>query len=207
MATFMVTRRAARGEKPKQLRRRGVIPMVVIDRDHQGHLAQASSDDIKKAIRGADAHGMIDLGFEGETGTVKAMVKAIDNDPLSRQIISVTLQEVNDGDTVKTELPVVATGHSDVSDRSDVILTAVTTEVRVRAKVANLPEAIEVDVSKLAPGDHLRAGDVALPEGVELLSSPDAILFNVAQLGAAELEDADAPVAPVETEAAAEPEA
>lgn len=166
--------------------------MVVIDRDHKGHLAQAGSDAIKRAILGADAHGMIDLQFEGETETMKAMVKNIANDPLARQIISVTLQEVAGGDRVKADLPVVATGHSDVSDRPDVILTAVTTEVKVRGKVDDLPEAIEVDVSRLQPGDHLRAGDVKLPEGLELLSSPEAILFNVKQLGSAELEDPDA---------------
>lgn len=163
--------------------------MVVIDREHQAHKVQATSEEFRAALQGADSHGMLDLQIEGEGSARKAMVKHVDNDPLAKQILSVTLQEVAQDDMVKADLPVVATGHNDSADEADIVLTAVTTELKVKAKVADLPEAIEVDLSSLAVGDHLRAGDVKLPNGVELLSPPDAILFSVSQVRTASTDE------------------
>lgn len=199
MATFTVTRRAERGDKPKQLRKKGFIPMSIVDRTHTTHLIQASITDLKNAFGSTDSRGMMDVQIEGDSGVLKAMIKSVDSDPIAHQILSVTLQEVAADDTINATVPVVAVGHSDDADAEGVVLTAVTTELKVRAKVSNLPEAIEVDVSNLHPGEHISASDVTLPDGVELHQSGEAVLFTMATVAEPVLEPEEAPSAyPVE---------
>lgn len=195
MATFTVTRRAERGAKPKQLRKKGFIPMSIVDRAHTTHLIQASITDLKQAFGSTDSRGMMDVQIEGDSGVLKAIIKSVDSDPIAHQILSVTLQEVAADDTINATVPVIATGHSDDADGEGVVLTAVTTELKVRAKVSNLPEAIEVDVSKLHPGEHISASDVALPEGVELHQSGEAVLFTLSTIAEPDLEPETAPPA------------
>ncbi len=183
MATFTVTRRAERGEKPKHLRQKGFVPMVVIDRAHQPISVKAPLAALQAAVRGADSHGVIELQVEGEPGIRKAMLKSIDGDALARQVLCATFQEVNESDLVKTDLPIVSIGHpAEPEDGENAMLSAVTTSLHIRGKVSDLPDHIEVDVSKLALGEHISASDITLPTGIELLSSPDVVLFTMARV-------------------------
>lgn len=190
MSAFQVSPRAERGEKPKHLRQKGMIPMVVIDREHKPQNVKAPLAALQAAVRGADSHGVIELQMEGETAIRKVMLKSIDGDTLARQVLCATFQEVNESDLVKTDVPIVAIGHiPETQGDVNVMLNAVTTVLHIRAKVSDLPDHIEVDVSKLAIGEHISAGDVTLPPGVESLSSPDAILFTVARVPEPVLEE------------------
>lgn len=188
MATFTVSPRDEHGAKPKHLRRKGIVPMAIIDRGHHTQMVQASIGDLREAFGSTDSHGMIDVRIEGAKDGFKAIVKSVDSDPIAHQILSVTLQEVAEGDTINATLPVVAKGHNDEMDGAALVLTAVTTELKVRGEVANLPESIEVDVSHLGAGEHINAGDVKLPSGVDLVTSPDAVLFTVSFVAAPVLE-------------------
>ena len=162
---------------------------MVIDRAHQPHTVKAPLNALRAAIHGADSHGVIELQIEGEPDVRKAMLKAIDGDTLARQVLCATFQEVNSDDLVKVDVPVVAMGHiAEASGDENIMLTAVTSVLHIRGKVSDLPDHIEVDVSKIALGEHLSASDVALPSGIELLSSPDVVLFTVSRVAAPVLE-------------------
>ena len=192
MSTFTLSPRADRGEKPKHLRQKGQVPIAIIDREHKTRSVKASLAALQAAVRGADEHGVIEFQIEGESGVRKAMLKAIEGDALTRTVLCATFQEVNESDLVKADLPVVATGHADSADGGvNLMLTAVTDVLHIRAKVSDLPNHLDVDVSGLKLGEHISAGDVALPAGIELLSTPDTVLFTLSRVAEPVLEDAD----------------
>lgn len=183
MSTFTLSPRAERGEKPKHLRQKGLIPIAIIDREHKTHAVKAPLAALQAAVRGADEHGVIEFQIEGEPGVRKAMLRSIDGDAIARKVLCATFQEVGEGDRVKADLHVVATGHAATGEGDvNLMLTAVTAVLHVRAKVSDLPNHLDVDVSKLALGEHISAGDVTLPAGVELLSSPDTVLFTLSRI-------------------------
>lgn len=183
MSTFQVTRRDAQGEKPKHLRKKGLVPMAIVGRDHQTVAVKASVAALRAAVHSADSHGVIEFQIEGESGVRKAMLKSLDGDMIRRVVLSATFQEVSEDDKVKTDIPVVAIGTiPEAEGGENLMLNAVTDVLHIRAKVSDLPDHVEVDVSKLALGDHVSASDLTLPEGVELLSSPDVVLFTVARV-------------------------
>lgn len=205
MSTFQAQRRPEKALKPHQMRQQGIIPMSLITRDHGTSLLQASRVAVKEALRHLDGHGRIDLEIDDEKGKKKVIVKHVENNPLAGGILTVTLQEISDRDVMKLDVAVVPTHHG--ADEQGTVLTQPTTHIKIQGRMSDLPANIEVDVSKLEVGHHINAGDVELPEGVKLISSPDATLFSLQILKAVSLEP-EVAVEPVEgAEPSAEPEA
>ena len=52
-------------------------------------------------------------------------------------------------------------------------------EVEVRCTPAEIPEALELDVSEMDIGSTLSVADLAVPEGVEVMDDPAAALTSV----------------------------
>jgi large subunit ribosomal protein L25 len=186
--------------KPAQLRRRGLLPMALVERNHTTTLIQASEHDLRKAVQGADGLGRLDIEIAGETKARKVMVKHIEKDFIRQQILCVTLVEVSAEDVVKFDLPIIGVNIPEDFEGHGLSLMNPTDHIKVRGKMSALPERIEIDLSHLEVGHHVNAGDVQLPEGVELISSPDATLFSLQVLKAASLEPEGAAEAAVEEE-------
>jgi len=179
MSMFQVERRERSGGKPKQLRKSGLVPMALVERSHETMLIQAPIHELKEAMRHADGHGRLEVQVAGEQGSRKAIVKHVEQDVLKHELVHVTLQEVSDEDRVKLEVPIVAVGHSEEADATGVSLTQALDTLKVRGKLNDLPEKIEIDVSNLAVGEHIQVSQIPLAEGVELLSPADATVFTL----------------------------
>jgi len=203
MSSFQAQRRNGESGKPHQLRRRGLIPMALNSHGQGTILLQAERTEVQRALRHLDGHGRIDLVVDGEGKPKKVIVKQVDNDPLHGGILNVALQEVSDKDVVKLDVPVISVGHSADAEGLGAVLNQPTTHIKLQGRMADLPAHVEVDVSGLEVGHHINAGDIKLPDGVKLMSSPDATLFGVQVLRAVSLEP-ELPVEPIEGEAPVE---
>lgn len=164
--------------KPTALRRAGLIPLALTRRDHTTVALQAPVDALRQAIKGADGHGRFEVKLGGE-GTIKVVLKQQSFDWLHHKPLSATLQEVGEDDVLKLDVPVMAIGTPPSVGEGTGMLTQPTDHVKLRGKVADMPEQLEVDVSHLEIGQSVRAGEISLPPKVDLISSADATLFTV----------------------------
>jgi len=116
----------------------------------------------------------------------------------------VDLFALKSGEEVTVEIPLHTTGEAYAATKLGGTLLHTVDRVRVRALPEMLPEGLEVSVESLVDFDaaiHLR--DVALPEGVTLLSDPDEVVAKVIPQRAIEepVVVAEEPVAEAEAEA------
>lgn len=186
MSVLQVERREP--GKPAKLRRQGILPMALVERNNTTTLIQANEADLRKAMAGADGLGRLDLEIAGEKKPRKVMIKQVDKNFVHQQLLTVTLVEVSEDDQVRVDVAVVAINVPADFEGQGVSLTHPTDHVKVRGKVSAIPERIEVDLSQMEVGHHISAGDLVLPEGVELISSPDATVFSLQILKAVSLE-------------------
>lgn len=177
MSMFQVEQRPREGAKPKQLRKNGLLPMALVERSHETMLLQAPVDDLREAMRHLDGHGAMELQISGEKGPRKAIVKHIEQDALRRELVHVTLQEVSDEDRIKMDLPIILRGQ--IEDEQGITLTQVMDHLKVRGKLKDMPDHVEVNVSGMGVGSHIEVGQIELPEGIECLSSTDATVATV----------------------------
>jgi large subunit ribosomal protein L25 len=182
MSVLQVERRVAGATKPKHLRKQGLLPLAFVTKDNQTATMQVSAENLRKAMSHIDALGRLDIEIAGEKGKRKVMVKQVDKDYLKGQILHVVLQEVSDDDTVKIDIPVVPIGTPQPVEDGIGVLVHPTDHIKIRGRMGDLPNHFEVDVSKLEMTGHINASDVVLPEGIELISSPDATLFSLSAI-------------------------
>jgi large subunit ribosomal protein L25 len=161
-----LAKREVSGKKVKSLREQGFIPSVVFG-EGEPVLTQSVYNETEKAVREAGYHSPIDLTIDGKAQMV--LVKTVDMDPIKRTIRNIEFQAIKANEVVEATTPIkVVNFESSDASKAHLILSLVLEEIAVKAKPANLPEAIEIDASKLAAaGDSLTVADIVLPKGVE----------------------------------------
>lgn len=145
------------------------------------------------AVRTPNALLTIDVDGEAHL----ALAKDIQRDPIKQIIEHIDLLTVRKGEKVEVEVNVHVEG--EVAPGAVFNQEAVT--MLVSADATNLPESIQVSVEGRKAGEHVIAGDIELPAGVELLLDPETMVVNVSEptvqdLGeTSEEEAAEAPAA------------
>ena len=138
-----------------------------------------------------------------EPGPYQVLIKELQIHPVTDQWLHVDFYVVPQDRPIRARVPIVLEGVEALQARGRVAAVH-EREVEVECLPSLIPPHIEVDVSQLEAGDHVTAGELKLPEGVELLSDPDEVLVSiVVPRGAAEEEGqtgAPAAAAPAEPE-------
>lgn len=156
----------------KKLRREGVIPAVFYHKDKSRNLQLNELEFIKVLKTGKQ---MIELKLDGKKK--RALIKDIQFHPVTERILHVDFQEVTMSEIVHvmvhlnfegTPLGVKEGGLFDVNMH----------EVEVKCKASDIPQHLDVDVSKLEIGDTLHVEDLKF-EGIEIISSQDLLVASV----------------------------
>ena len=176
-----LTKRELTGKKAKSLRTQGIVPSVVFG-SKEPILTQSEYVETDKAVHAAGYHSPIDLVIDGKKQM--AMIKNVAVDPVKHSIINIEFQAVKANAVVEATAPItIVNFETSDANKAHFELLRVLEEIEVKAKPADLPEAIEVDASKLAAaGDRLIVADIVLPKGVEFADKEidtEAIIASV----------------------------
>jgi large subunit ribosomal protein L25 len=139
------------------------------------------------------------ISLELESGTLLALPKDVQRDPVRNVIEHVDLVIVRRGEKVTVEVPLHVTG----SPAGDGLATSELNTLSLQVEATAIPEAIEVSVEGLQPGSQIHAGEIALPAGATLAGDRDAIAVLVAA-GSVETAAEEAPEGDVVEEPAGE---
>jgi large subunit ribosomal protein L25 len=101
------------------------------------------------------------------------------------------------------EVPITLSGESPAVKRGDGDPLQTLHAIKVECLPSDIPEAVDVDLGRLEEVEaSLRAGELALPENVTLLTDPEEMVVKIAARRVAAVEEV--PVeAPAEAEGAA----
>ncbi len=197
-----VKRREGTGKQlAKRLRRSGAVPAVL----YGGAEPQRVTVDPRAVLRIIQGHEgstqLLNLTFEGESGSRMAIIRDIQFDPVSEGLLHVDLQEVRADRAITVRVAIHPIGEAaGVKDQKG-ILNIVLHELEVSCLPTMIPQRIDADVSALMIGHVLTVADLSVPEGVRLLNAPDQAVVTVVPPMAEE--EVAAPAAPTVT---AEPE-
>jgi large subunit ribosomal protein L25 len=203
MQELTIKRRTETGkEVAKRLRRAGAVPAVLYD----GQKAETVTVDPKAVLR--MIHGregttqMLTLKFDGEAGNGArlAIIRELQFDPVSEQLLHVDLQEVSADRAITVHVTVRPVGEAAGVREQKGILNLVLYELAVSCLPTAIPERIDADVSALMIGDVLKVSDLRAPEGVRILNDPGQAVATVAPPMAEEVAAPAAPTAAAVTE-------
>ena len=189
MATKVRTRLEAEprtifGNQNKALRRTGKIPANIF-----GHGdATPIQIDEDTFTRMRDKHltaGLIDLVVAGKTETV--LVRHLDHRPKTGKVQHVDFMRVVMTESIHARVPVHIVGESQAAKLSGGVTLLLLETVEIDALPGDLPDALTIDASKMTEMDViLHAGDIALPQGVTLLTDATEAVLKVQPLRVSE---------------------
>ncbi|MBN1629847.1 MAG: 50S ribosomal protein L25 [Thermoleophilia bacterium] len=166
----------------RRLRAKGLVPAITYAKGKEATSISIVLDELRAAV----AHGhnvVLELDFDkGAKGKSKAgsaryaVVKQIQYHPTKRSVLHVDLHEVDLAVEIEAPVPVELIG-SPAGLADGGVLEWERREVVVRALPSSIPSTLELDVSELAIGHHLSAGQVKMPEGVTLADDPETLII------------------------------
>jgi large subunit ribosomal protein L25 len=187
----------------RRTRRSGKIPAVLYGHGSDPRHISLPTRDFEHALRTDGANVLLDLQFED--GSELALPKSIQRDPVSRVIEHLDLILVRRGERIVVEIII----NLDGVIASGGLLEQSLTTLSVTADATNIPSGVDVSIDGLEIGTAIHAGDIKLPEGVEIAGDADLLVLHIVAAPTAEQmesegggEAGEGGEAPVATEAA-----
>ena len=181
----------------KAARREGLVPGVLYGHGSPLSIAVQARDLADLLSTGGQSH-IVDATIDGKHDSV--LLRDVQRHPISHRPIAADFQRVSQTEEVHATVPVIVTGVAPGVKDGGGVLDVVSHTLEIKGPAGKLPEELTVDVSGLNVGQHISAGQVALPAGFTLVTGADTAVVSIELTRAAA---GETPPAEGETAAAA----
>jgi large subunit ribosomal protein L25 len=154
------------GSRPtRRLRHDGKIPGVIYGHGTEPLAVAVGARDLRIALSGESGSNTL-LSLEAGEKTFLTLAREMQRHPVKGTVVHVDFQIVRRDEIIAAEVPITLIGEATEVHHGDGLVDQQLFSLPVRAKPADIPTVIEVDVTSLVIGGSLRIADVALPGGV-----------------------------------------
>jgi large subunit ribosomal protein L25 len=175
----------------RRARSGGLIPAVVYGGGKDSVSIQIDRKSMLDLMKKAGSENPIYLLKLTDSGGERhAMIREVQIDPISRQVLHIDFQRVLMDQKVRVQVPVELVGVAYGVKTQSGVLDFVTREVQVECLPGDIPKQVELDVTEIHAGHHAEARDLKLPNGVTLLDEPDKVIISITHARTEESEGA-----------------
>lgn len=172
-----------KGENNK-IRRDGNIPAVFYGYGSPSLSIEINGPEFHAAIRemkqGHLSTTVFSLTIDGKKS--KAIVKGIQYDLTSYDVIHLDFEELKDDVPVTVKVPVECTGIAECSGiKLGGAMRQIIQKVKVKCLPKDLPSKFELDIRELKMKQSKRLSDIAMPEGVKPVAATDEVVVVIAK--------------------------
>jgi large subunit ribosomal protein L25 len=171
----------------KKLRQSGEVPANLYGHGEANLHLSVSADAINNIIK----HGTKLLSLTGDV-TDTAILREVQWDTFGVDVLHIDLTRVSQQESVEVTLPVHLHGEAPGSSEGGA-LTFTTHELTIRCPASQIPEHLEVNISRLHLGQAIHANEVPLPSGAEMVTDAHQVVVQITKLaGDTSLDDGSA---------------
>ena len=176
-----VERRTGKGKgAARRLRRNGQVPAVVYGIREPASLAVSPKELERVLATRAGANVIVQLNVAGDAkGERPVLIKDLQRDPMKGRILHADFLEIRMDRKIGVSVPIVLRGEAPGIKQGGV-LSQLLRELEVECLPIAIPAAIAVDVSGVNLNGVVHVRDIALPEGVDLMTDPEEPILTVA---------------------------
>ena len=168
-------------------RKQGRIPAIVYGHKEKPLAISLDAHNLVESLH----HGHRLMDVQVGKNSQKMLVKELQYDYLGKNIIHADLMRVDITETVKVMVPIELKGTAKGTHEGGVI-SEHADRIEIECQAAQIPESIVVSVAEMDVGDTLHAGDIELPAGTQLSSSPETLLVTCSLVAAAKAVEEEA---------------
>jgi len=158
----------------KALRKEGQVPCVLYGGSEVVHFS-AKQFDFKKLIYTPDFK-LAELNIDGKV--YKTLLKDAQFHPVTDNITHLDFIELVDNKKVIIEIPLKFVGVSPGVKEGGKLMELIR-RIKVKTTADNIVDSLTVDISELLLGSSVRVKDIELPDGMEIMNSPNIPVGSV----------------------------
>lgn len=176
-ATLLATERTDfRRSALTKIREQGNIPAVIYGEKVENLPIHVNSMELIKTIREVGRNGVISLDVEGQKHTV--VLSEYQTDELRGDIIHADFLAVDMSTEITVDVVVSLIGEAE-GERDGGVIQQTLHEISVTATPDNIPQSIDVDISKLQVGDTIMIGDIKTDKDFEVNHEEDEVIVTL----------------------------
>lgn len=159
-----------------QARKQGRIPAVLYGIGKDTLSLEVNEKDILDILK-KNPRAILQ-GKSSDEKVVPVLVQNIQRDPISGKLLHIDFHHVNMTESMDSKVTIHFCGDA-IGIKAGGVLQVEMYEVEVRCMPGDLPTSMEVDISKLAIGDHLFVSDLVFQSGIEVLTDPKTVMIQI----------------------------
>ncbi|MGM8213043.1 50S ribosomal protein L25/general stress protein Ctc [Virgibacillus sp. W0430] len=165
------------GSATKKIRKSGHVPAVVYGKGKENRTVSVDSVELLKTVRDEGRNAIITLDIE-DSASADVMLHEYQMDPVKGELVHVDFYVVDMSEEMDVEVTLRLEGDAEGTKEGG-ILQQPLFELQVRAKPADIPEEISVDVSALQIGDSLTVMDLPTSDKYSIIDEDETTIAVV----------------------------
>jgi large subunit ribosomal protein L25 len=172
-----------------KIRKEGFLPANVYGFGMENKNIKVKSIDFERVFSAAGESHLINLEIGGKE-PLKVIVKDVQKDSVKDNIIHVDFYQVDMNKKIHTEIILNFIGESRAVKELGGVLIKNADSIEIKCLPGNLVDRIDIDLSNLNNfHDSVKAGDLKLPPGVELVGDADETIVIVLEPAKEEIKE------------------
>lgn len=152
----------------RRIRRTDRIPAIVYGADEEPTPVSLLHKDVLHAFKNEAVFSHI-LTLNVGSKPEKVVLKGVQRHPNKRKVLHVDFLRIRANEAIIMHIPLHYIGEETaIGIKAGGVISKLITDIEVKCLPANLPEFVEVDISKLELGSALHLSEIKLPKGVAL---------------------------------------
>jgi large subunit ribosomal protein L25 len=157
----------------RRLRSQGKIPGVVYGHGSEPIPVAVGAREFQIALSGEAGLNTL-LSLEVDKKNFLTLARDIQHHPFRNVVTHVDFQIVRRDEVISAEIPINLVGEPIEVQHGDGIVDQQLFALAIKAKPADIPPSVDIDISGLTIGASLHVSDITVPKGVELETDPAA---------------------------------
>ena len=179
----------------RRLRNAGKTPGIIYGGETAPQLVEFDHNALWHALKKEAFHASV-LEMEVAGKTAKVLVRDVQYHPYKQQVLHIDFQRVSAKEKLTLKVPLHFKGaeESDAVKLEGCMVNHIVNEVEVTCLPADIPEFIEVDLSKVVKGSTIHLSHITFPKGVVPAAhgGEDAVIVTISAPRGGKDEEAEA---------------
>ncbi|MEA1962439.1 MAG: 50S ribosomal protein L25 [Bacillota bacterium] len=175
----------------KDLKRKGWVPGVIYGKETETISILLSGKELEKNLNRHGYHGLFTLQMKGQSKPYSVLIRSYQKHPISGKLIHLDFLMVQANEKITSEIGIQWLGEEEI-EKTGNLVQIIGRNVDISCLPTDIPDTLQMNISSLGVGDKVVAGDLTLPEGVELVTDAETTLLNIASSTKASAEEMDA---------------
>jgi len=165
----------------RKFRKEGIIPGVLYSPHDKNNLLLKIREGALSKLLSEKKHSLINLEIDDGKKKNKRLVlmKDFQYDSLKKRILHIDFYGVTLKEKLTMQVNVELVGES-IGVKEGGILEFELREIEIECLPSNVPNTLTADITNLKIGDHFSVGEIAVPEGVKILTDADRVIASMA---------------------------